>query len=57
MVEADLVTALRRHLPGHDVRDLLPLGEGQENRVYELGEAFVVRWRKEADREARRLAV
>jgi aminoglycoside phosphotransferase (APT) family kinase protein len=55
----DIVAA---HLPGYPLDPVLPIGEGQDNRAYEVGGELIVRFRKEEDgerleREARLLAI
>ncbi|MEU8379207.1 phosphotransferase [Streptosporangium sp. NPDC048865] len=62
----DVRAAMARHLPGHRVETVTPLGAGQDNVAYEVNGDLILRFSKEPDparraalveREARLLAV
>ncbi|MET7464851.1 aminoglycoside phosphotransferase family protein [Nonomuraea sp. NPDC005501] len=51
---ADIRALLARHLPGHEVRSVVRLGQGLDNVVYEVDGELIVRGAKVADGDATR---
>ena len=45
----EIHTLLARHMPGHEIRSIIRLGEGLDNVAYEVNGDLIVRASKEAD--------